>query len=76
MDLSNVFAAVEASQTAKSNGATQLSNDQAKQAALAQAVATDTSNLTDLSTKADSDVNAAIAALQGLLSTATIVPVV
>jgi hypothetical protein len=70
MDLTTVFANIEASQTAKSNGATQLANDQAKAAAIAQAIGTDTTNLTDLTAKADSDIQAGIAALQGLLSTA------
>ena len=70
MDLTTVFAAVEASQTAKANGANQLAADQAKAAAIAAAVSADTSNLADLTTKADGDINSAIAALQGLLSTA------
>jgi hypothetical protein len=70
MDLTTVFAAVEASQTAKKNGGDQLASDQAKAAAIAAAVATDTTNLADLTAKADADINDAISALQGLLSTA------
>jgi hypothetical protein len=72
MDLTTVFAAVEASQTAKANGANQLGVDQAKAAAIAASVQADTSSLTDLTTKADGDINNAIAALQGLLSTASV----
>ena len=74
MDLTTVFAAVEASQTAKANGANQLGVDQAKAAAIAAAVQADTSSLADLTAKADSDINDAIGALQGLLSTASSVP--
>jgi hypothetical protein len=72
--ISTVFAQIEASQTAKQNGASQLATDQAKVAAINAAVAQDTQSLNDLTTQADADVNAGIAALQALLSTA--VPVV
>jgi len=49
-----------------------LAADQAKAAAIAAAVQADTSSLADLTAKADSDINGAISALQGLLSTAPV----
>jgi hypothetical protein len=76
MDLTTVFSAIEASQTAKANGAAQLTTDQAKQAALAAAIAADTTAVADLTAKADSDIQAGITLLQSLLSTAVAVPVV
>jgi hypothetical protein len=74
MDITTVFSAIEASQTARANVTGQLSNDQAKAAAIALAIATDTTNVTDATGKADADVLSGISFLQALLSTAVVVP--
>jgi hypothetical protein len=75
MNLDQLFAAVEASQKAKASGADQVTGDQNKLASIQAQLATDTANQVTLVASADSDINALIAGLQLLLSTAATVPV-
>ena len=70
MDSNTVFAAIEASQTAKSNGLALVANDDVKLAALTATRASDAATATDLVTQADSDLTVGITFLQSLLSTA------
>ena len=76
MNLDTLFAAVEASQKAKASGAEQVTSDQGRLASIQAQLAADTGNQITLVANADADINAAIAGLQSLLSTAATVPAV